>query len=102
TWLADSGAVFAPVRDVLDRAVRSWPPLARAESAPGGPDLLLTTDLLLELVDEGVEVLRGRGIEVLLPRAWTRVRTVVRATVVDPGTEDRKSTRLNSSHVSIS
>lgn len=87
TELADSGAVVAPVRDVLDRAVRSWPPLARAESAPGGPDLLLTTDLLLELVDEGVEVLRGRGIEVLLPRAWTRVRTVVRATVVDPGTE---------------
>lgn len=87
TELADTTAVSTPVREVVDRAVRSWPPLAGAESAPGGPDLLLPTALVVDLVDEGVEQLRGRGVEVLLPRAWTRVRTAVRVTVATPGTE---------------
>src|SRR5699024_1354187 len=68
-------------------AVRSWQPLGRAVPASGSPDLLLHTDLVVDLVDQGVEVLRGRGVEVLLPRAWTRVRTAVRAVVPEPGTE---------------
>ncbi|WP_228549375.1 DEAD/DEAH box helicase, partial [Dietzia sp. SYD-A1] len=85
--LADTSSVDGPVRDVVARAVRSWPPLSRATQAAGAPDLLLPTDLVVDLVDEGVEALRGRGIEVLLPRSWTRVRTAVRATVTEPGTE---------------
>ncbi|PAY23122.1 helicase [Dietzia natronolimnaea] len=85
--LADTSSVDGPVRDVVARAVRSWPPLSRATQAAGAPDLLLPTDLVVDLVDEGIEALRGRGIEVLLPRSWTRVRTAVRATVTEPGTE---------------
>ena len=85
--LPDASAVAEPVRDVVDRAVRYWPPLNRAARAAGGPDLLLPTDLVVDLVDEGVEALRGRGVEVLLPRAWTRVRTAVRVAVREPGTE---------------
>lgn len=87
TELGDTTAVAAPVRDVVDRAMRSWPPLTGAVTTSGGPDLLLPTSLVVDLVDEGVELLRGRGVEVLLPRAWTRVRTAVRATVAAPGTE---------------
>jgi superfamily II DNA or RNA helicase len=85
--MADATAVAGPVGDVMDRAVRSWPPLSRATHAAGSPDLLLPTDLVVDLVDEGVEALRGRGVEVLLPRAWTRVRTAVRVAVKEPGTE---------------
>ncbi|MFN3602196.1 MAG: DEAD/DEAH box helicase [Dietzia sp.] len=85
--LADASSVAGPVRDVMHRAVRSWPPLARATQAAGVPDLLLTTELVVDLVDEGVQALRGRGIEVLLPRAWTRIRTAVRVAVKEPGTE---------------
>ncbi|HMT49444.1 MAG TPA: DEAD/DEAH box helicase [Dietzia sp.] len=87
TGLADASAVAGPVRDVVDRAVRSWPPLSRATHAAGSADLLLPPGLVVDLVDEGVEALRGRGVEVLLPRAWTRVRTAVRVAVKDPGTE---------------
>lgn len=85
--LADSSAVVGPVRDVVDRAVRSWPPLARAAHAARSPDLLLPTDLVVDLVDDGVEALRGRGVEILLPRAWTRIRTAVRVEVKEPGSE---------------
>jgi len=85
--LPDARAVAGPVRDTLERALRTWPPLAEASRAAGSPDLLLPSSLLLSLVDEGVEVLRGRGVEVLLPRAWTRVRTAVRVVVAEPGTE---------------
>lgn len=85
--LHDTSSVDGPVRDVVDRAVRSWPPLTRATQAAGVPDLLLPTDLVVDLVDEGVEALRGRGVEVLLPRAWTRIRTAVRLAVKEPGTE---------------
>lgn len=88
TALPDSAAVGEAVRDVIDRAVRTWPPLGRALPATGGPDLLLPTDLVVDLVDEGVEALRGRGVEVLLPRAWTRVRTAVRVAVTPAGTEN--------------
>ncbi|WP_314034298.1 DEAD/DEAH box helicase [Dietzia sp. CH92] len=91
--LPDTTAVGDAVRDVVDRAVRSWPPLGRAAPAAGSPDLLLPTDLVVQLVDEGVEALRGRGVEVLLPRAWTRVRTAVRVTVTPPGTENVDSGR---------
>lgn len=91
--LPDSSAVLDAVRDVVSRAVRSWPPLGRAEPVPGGPDLLLPTELVVGMVDEGVETLRGRGIEVLLPRAWTRVRTAVRVVVSEPGTETVDSGR---------
>ena len=93
TELPDKTIVEGPVRDVLDRAVRSWPPLGRASQTPHGPDLLLPTDLVVDLIDEGVEALRGRGVEVLLPRAWTRVRTAVRVVVKEPGTEDVDSGR---------
>lgn len=85
--LPDPSAVAEPVRDVVSRAVRSWPPLSGADRSPTGPDLWLPPELLLELVDDGVEALRGRGVEVLLPRAWTRVRTAVRVVVQAPGTE---------------
>ena len=87
TRLPDPAAVADAVRDVVAGAVRSWPPLGRAVPAAGSPDLLLPTELVVDLVDEGVEVLRGRGVEVLLPRAWTRVRTAVRVVVSEPGTE---------------
>ena len=91
--LPDPAAVADAVRDVVARAVRSWPPLGRAVPATGGPDLLLPTELVVDLVDEGVELLRGRGVEVLLPRAWTRVRTAVRVVVEEPGTESVDSGR---------
>ncbi|WP_244192404.1 DEAD/DEAH box helicase [Dietzia lutea] len=91
--LPDTTAVGDAVRDVVDRAVRCWPPLGRAVPAAGSPDLLLPTELVVQLVDEGVEALRGRGVEVLLPRAWTRVRTAVRVTVAEPGTENVDSGR---------
>ena len=91
--LPDKTVVEGPVRDVLDRAVRSWPPLGRATQTSQSPDLLLPTDLVVDLVDEGIEALRGRGVEVLLPRAWTRVRTAVRVVVKEPGTEDVDSGR---------
>lgn len=91
--LPDASSVSGAVQEVVVRAVRSWPPLARAVPADPGTVLLLPTDLVLELVDEGVEVLRGRGVEVLLPRAWTRVRTAVRAVVRETGTESVDSGR---------
>ena len=91
--LPDPSVVTDAVGDVAERAVRSWPPLGRAIPARGGPDLLLPTELVVELVDEGVEALRGRGVEVLLPRAWTRVRTAVRVVVSEPGTETVDSGR---------
>ncbi|WP_264885522.1 DEAD/DEAH box helicase [Dietzia sp. NCCP-2495] len=85
--LPDPSAVSDAVRDVVERAVRSWPPLGSAEPAPDGPDLFLPTELVVALVDHGVETLRGRGVEVLLPRAWTRVRAAIRVVVSEPGTE---------------
>ncbi|MFL0578604.1 DEAD/DEAH box helicase [Dietzia sp. 179-F 9C3 NHS] len=85
--LPDPAAVAEPVRDVVDRAVRAWTPLGHADPAETGPDLLLTPDLVVDLVDTGIEALRGHGVEVLLPRAWTRVRTAVRVVVPEPGTE---------------
>ena len=91
--LPDPAAVADAVRDVVARAVRSWQPLGRAVPASGSPDLLLPTELVVDLVDEGVEMLRGRGVEVLLPRAWTRVRTAVRVVVEKPGTESVDSGR---------
>lgn len=85
--LPDPSSVAEPVRRVVERAVRAWPPLGRSGRASSGPDLLLTPEQVIELVDSGVEALRGHGVEVLLPRAWTRVRTTVRAVVGEPGTE---------------
>ncbi|MEB8324744.1 DEAD/DEAH box helicase [Dietzia kunjamensis] len=93
TELPDTSAVGDAVRDVVDRAVRSWPPLGRAIHTAGSPDLMMPTDLVVQLVDEGVEALRGRGVEILLPRAWTRVRTAVRVAVKEPGTENVDSGR---------
>ncbi|MBB1017858.1 DEAD/DEAH box helicase [Dietzia sp. DQ11-71] len=93
TELPDTSAVVDAVRDVVDRAVRSWPPLGRATHTAGSPDLMMPTDLVVQLVDEGVEALRGRGVEILLPRAWTRVRTAVRVAVTEPGTENVDSGR---------
>ncbi|WP_253702163.1 MULTISPECIES: DEAD/DEAH box helicase [unclassified Dietzia] len=93
TELPDTSAVGDAVRDVVDRAVRSWPPLGRATHTAGSPDLMMPTDLVVQLVDEGVEALRGRGVEILLPRAWTRVRTAVRVAVTEPGTENVDSGR---------
>ena len=91
--LPDASAVSDAVRDVVDRAVRSWPPLGSAVPASDSPDLFLPTELVVALVDFGVEALRGRGVEVLLPRAWTRVRTAVRVVVSEPGTESVDSGR---------
>lgn len=91
--LPDASAVSDGVRDVVDRAVRSWPPLGSAVPASDSPDLFLPTELVVALVDFGVEALRGRGVEVLLPRAWTRVRTAVRVVVSEPGTESVDSGR---------
>ena len=85
--LPDPTPVLGPVHDVVERARRCWPRLADARRAAGSVDLLLSTELLVELVDEGVQVLRGHGVEILLPRAWTRVRTAVRVVVGEPGTE---------------
>ena len=91
--LPDPSVVDDAVRDVVDRSIRSWPPLGRAIPEKGGVDLLIPTELVVELVDEGVETLRGRGVEVLLPRAWTRVRTAVRVVASEPGTETVDSGR---------
>src|SRR5699024_4270543 len=65
-------------------AKRFWPRLAEARTVAGSIDLFVPTDMILELVDDGVQVLRGAGVEVLLPRAWTRVSHTVRASVGAP------------------
>ena len=85
--LDDPGAFAEVIEEVLDRAERAWTPLAGARRADGGTDLLLPTPLVLELVDTGVAALRAYGVEVLVPRAWTRVRAAVRVDPRDPGTE---------------
>lgn len=77
----DDPELVAPVLvGVLDTAKIAFPALAEAETAPGGVDFLVPAESIVELVDGGAAALQERGIEVLLPRAWTRVRTEVRAT----------------------
>lgn len=77
----DDPELVAPVLvGILDTAKVAFPALADAETAPGGVDFLLPAESIVELVERGAAALQERGIEVLLPRAWTRVRTEVRAT----------------------
>ena len=77
----DDPELVAPVLvGILDTAKVAFPALARAETAPGGVDFLVPSESIVELVERGAAALQERGIEVLLPRAWTRVRTEVRAT----------------------
>lgn len=85
--LPDPELVAPVIASLLDTAKRAYPPLAQAETEAGGVDFLLPADELLEFVDRGAQVLAERGIEVLLPRAWTRVKTEVRATPVQPQVE---------------
>lgn len=77
----DDPELVAPVLvGILDTAKIAFPALAEAETAPGGVDFLVSAESIVELVERGAAALQERGIEVLLPRAWTRVRTEVRAT----------------------
>ena len=77
----DDPELVAPVLvGILDTAKIAFPALAEAETAPGGVDFLVPAESIVELVERGAAALQERGIEVLLPRAWTRVRTEVRAT----------------------
>ncbi|WP_333619886.1 DEAD/DEAH box helicase [Dietzia sp.] len=76
----DDPELVAPVLvGILRTAEIAFPPLAGAETAEGGVDYLVPGDAVVELVSGGAAALQERGIEVLLPRAWTRVRTEVRA-----------------------
>ena len=76
----DDPELVAPVLvGILDTAKIAFPALAEADTAPGGVDFLLPADSIVDLVERGAAALQERGIEVLLPRAWTRVRTEVRA-----------------------
>lgn len=85
--LPDPELVAPVIASLLDTAKRAYPALAQAETAAGGVDFLLPSEELLDFVDRGAQVLAERGIEVLLPRAWIRVKTEVRATPVQPQVE---------------
>jgi superfamily II DNA or RNA helicase len=97
------------LRRGLDLAYRTWPPLERmgtaveswltsgvwfppAEMLTGDQTtdrsvaLALTTDDVEALLDRGARELAGAGIEVLVPRGWSRVRPTVRAKASPVGT----------------
>lgn len=77
--LEDPELVAPVLVGILETAKAAFPLLSEAETAPGGVDFLVPADTVVALVEGGATALRERGIEVLLPRAWTRVRTEVRA-----------------------
>ena len=92
----------------MDRAQAVWEPLAEASVAIGTwlqtgmwmptADLLtgdfardrllgmtLRVDEVVDLLGHGVEALRSVGVEVMVPRGWTRVKPTVRAKAIPVG-----------------
>lgn len=103
-----TGSVRQSLRTGLDQAYRAWPQLREytsaaeawlrtklwfppSESLTGRPEkdrvvyLALDISQVETLLGEGVQALSSSGIEVLVPRAWSRVRPDVRVKVTPVG-----------------
>ncbi|WP_039796298.1 DEAD/DEAH box helicase, partial [Nocardia araoensis] len=57
--------------DKLGAAQRAYPRLRDLPSDPHSMDLLLPTEVVLDLVAHGVHALHAAGVQLLLPRAWS-------------------------------
>ncbi|MEU2101150.1 MULTISPECIES: DEAD/DEAH box helicase [unclassified Nocardia] len=57
--------------DKLGAAQRAYPRLRDLPSDPRSMDLLLPTEVVLDLVAHGVHALHDAGVQLLLPRAWS-------------------------------
>ncbi|MGK8520347.1 DEAD/DEAH box helicase [Nocardia asteroides] len=57
--------------DKLGAAQRAYPRLRDLPSDPRGMDLLLPTEVVLDLVAHGAHALHAAGVQLLLPRAWS-------------------------------
>ncbi|MEV6256265.1 DEAD/DEAH box helicase [Nocardia sp. NPDC051911] len=57
--------------DKLGAAKRAYPRLRDLPSDPRSMDLLLPTEVVLDLVAHGVHALHAVGVQLLLPRAWS-------------------------------
>jgi superfamily II DNA or RNA helicase len=66
----DRARVHATI--ALRAAAEAWPVLDRLLEQPVPDQLTLDTDELVSLLDDGVEALRGRGVDVLWPRSLGR------------------------------
>lgn len=76
----------------LGEAFTAYPRLRDVPSDPDTLDLLLPTDVVIDLVQHGATALREKGITVLLPRAWSKLDPSLRLKVESPpapATEDR-------------
>ncbi|GGG00907.1 helicase HelZ [Rhodococcoides trifolii] len=76
----------------LGEAINVYPRLRDVPSDPDTLDLLLPTEVVIDLVQHGATPLREKGITVLLPRAWSKLDPSLRLKVESPptpATEDR-------------
>ncbi|MBD0322614.1 MAG: DEAD/DEAH box helicase [Aldersonia sp.] len=68
----------------LSDAMAVYPRLRDVPTDPESLDLLLPTAVVTDLVDHGALALRAHGVNVLLPRAWSRVAPSLRLRVAAP------------------
>ncbi|MEV6321593.1 DEAD/DEAH box helicase [Nocardia sp. NPDC051787] len=69
--LHDDPSLVRIAVDKLGAAQRAYPRLRDLPSDPRSMDLLLPTEVVLDLVAHGAHALHGAGIRLLLPRAWS-------------------------------
>lgn len=67
----DDPNLFRIAVDKLSAARRAYPRLRDLPSDPQSMDLLLPTEVVLDLVAHGVHALHDAGVQLLLPRAWS-------------------------------
>src|SRR5699024_11810156 len=92
---------------LLDPARDDAIPAHMHNTVPTGDwDVFLNTAEIVDFIGHDVAKLKKAGITVMLPKAWSAYETRAKVEARTPGdpadssTQDRKSTRLNSSHVS--
>ncbi|WP_159839280.1 DEAD/DEAH box helicase [Nocardia sp. CY41] len=77
--------------DKLGAAQRAYPRLRDLPSDPRSMDLLLPTEVVLDLVAHGAHALHAAGVQLLLPRAWSVAEPSMRLRV-DSATPAAEST----------
>ncbi|MFR9753457.1 DEAD/DEAH box helicase [Nocardia sp. 004] len=68
--------------DKLGAAQRAYPRLREVPTDPRSMDLLLPTEVVIDLVEHGAHALRAAGVRLLLPRAWRVTEPSMRLRVV--------------------
>ncbi|GGK56091.1 DEAD/DEAH box helicase [Nocardia camponoti] len=82
--LEDDAVLVRTAAEKLAAARKAYPRLRDLPSDPRGLDLLLPTEVVVDLVAHGAHALKESGIRLLLPRAWNVAEPSMRLRVTSP------------------